>query len=90
MGPVVSANAWHCIEVEFDGSAAYNTLNAWADGTLVHSITKGSDWQNGALPATWMNGMFAAVKFGWQSFSSAANEVWMDDLVVGTARIGCN
>ena len=36
------------------------TLNAWSDGTLVHSITR-PDWQNGALPATWMNGMFVTV-----------------------------
>jgi hypothetical protein len=88
--PIITANAWHCIEVEFNGAASYNTLNAWADGTLVHSITQGSDWQNGALPGTWMNGMFNTVFFGWQSFSSAANEIWMDDLVMSTAPIGCN
>jgi hypothetical protein len=28
--------------------------------------------------------------FGWQSFSSMANEVWVDDLVLSTARVGCN
>ncbi|HSS37201.1 MAG TPA: hypothetical protein VLT58_00385 [Polyangia bacterium] len=88
--PIITANAWHCIEVEFNGAASYNTVNAWSDGTLVHSITQASDWQNGALPATWMNGMFNTVFFGWQSFSSAANEVWMDDLVLSTAPIGCN
>jgi hypothetical protein len=93
MGPIVTANAWHCIEVEFAGDAAYNSLYAWADGTLVHSITAGTDWQNGALASTpnWMSGMFAAVKFGWQSFSSAANDVWMDDLAMSvTGPIGCN
>ena len=90
MGPIVSANAWHCIEVEFAGDATYNSLYAWADGTLVHSITAATDWQNGALPANWMNGMFVDVKFGWQSFSSAANDVWMDDLVLSTGPIGCN
>jgi hypothetical protein len=37
-----------------------------------------------------MDGMFVDVKFGWQSFSSAANEIWMDDLVLSTASIGCN
>jgi hypothetical protein len=37
--PIISANTWHCIEVEFDGTAAYNALNAWSDSTLVHSIT---------------------------------------------------
>jgi hypothetical protein len=47
-GPIVSANAWHCIEVEFAGDASYNSLYAWADGTLVHSIAAATDWQNGA------------------------------------------
>jgi len=90
--PIISANAWHCIEVEFNGAAAYNTLNAWADGTLVHSITQASDWAHAppGLPANWMSGMFNTVFFGWQSFSSAANEIWMDDLVMSTSRINCN
>ncbi|MFL5303768.1 MAG: hypothetical protein ACJ8F1_01085 [Polyangia bacterium] len=88
--PVISANAWHCIEVEFDGTAAYNTLNAWSDSTLVHSITQGSDWDHSAEPATWMNGLFNMVQVGWESFSSMANEMWVDDLVLSTSRIGCN
>ncbi len=88
--PVITAATWHCIEVEFDGSAAYNTLNAWSDGTLVHSITQASDWQNGALPANWMNGMFNTFAVGWQSFSNLGNEIWVDDLVLSTARVGCN
>ena len=51
--PIITANAWHCIEVEFNGAAAYNTLNAWSDGVLVHSITQGSDWTHAppGLPA---------------------------------------
>ena len=89
--PIISANAWHCIEVEFNGAAAYNALNAWSDGVLVHSITQASDWAHAppGEPANWMNGMFNSVFFGWQSFSSAANEIWMDDLVMSTTRINC-
>jgi hypothetical protein len=91
MAPSISANTWHCIEVEFDGSASYNTLNAYSDGTLVHSIAAGTDWANGALPATWMSGMFTDFMFGWQSFSSTTADVWMDDLALSSkGRIGCN
>lgn len=90
-GPVISSGVWHCLEVEFDGSASYDALRAYSDGTLIHSITAATDWQNGALPATWMNGMFVDVMIGWQSFSSLGNEVWMDDLALSsTGRIGCN
>ncbi|HZL19633.1 MAG TPA: hypothetical protein VFG23_18000, partial [Polyangia bacterium] len=89
-GPVISAGAWHCLQVEFDGSAAYNTLNAYSDGTLIHSIKAATDWQNGPLPATWMSGMFTDILLGWQSFSSLANDVWMDDLALGTGPIACS
>jgi hypothetical protein len=90
-GPVISAKTWHCIEVEFDGSATYNTLRAYSDGTLVHSISAGTDWQNGALAANWMSGMFTDVMFGWMSWSSISGEYWMDDVAMSTTgRIGCN
>ncbi len=90
MPPIISANAWHCIEVEFDGSAAYNALNAWSDGTQVFALTQGSDWGHSAEPATWMNGLFDYVQIGWESFSSEKNDVWIDDLVLSTSRVGCN
>ncbi|HEY5088560.1 MAG TPA: hypothetical protein VIK30_01245, partial [Polyangia bacterium] len=89
-GPVISSGVYHCIQVEFDGSATYNSLRAYSDGTLIHSITAAADWQNGALPATWMSGMFVDVLLGWQSFSSMANDVWMDDLVLSTGPTSCN
>ncbi len=91
MGAVISAGTWHCIEVEFAGNAAYNSLYAYSDGTLVHSITSGADWAHNPEPANWMNGLFTDVVFGWQSFSSMKNDVWMDDLAMSSSgRIGCN
>jgi len=90
-GPVISNGVYHCLQVEFDGSGAtYNSVRAYSDGTLIHSITAAADWQNGALPANWMNGMFVGVLFGWQSFSSMANDVWMDDLALSTGPTSCN
>src|SRR3569623_338795 len=90
MPPVITANAWHCIEVAFLGDQAQHALYAWSDGVLVHSITASDQWQNGSLPMNWLNGKFVDVMFGWQSFSSQANEVWMDDLVLSNGPIGCN
>jgi hypothetical protein len=89
-GPVIAANKWACIEVAFIGDQAQHELHAWADATEVHSITMGDQWQNGTMPATWLNGKFVNVILGWQSFSSATNDVWMDDLVLSTSRVGCN
>jgi hypothetical protein len=89
MGPAITANAWHCFEVAFLADQAQHTLHAWVDGTLVHEITAGDQWQNGAMPAGWLNGMFVEVVLGWHSFSSATNDVWLDDLVLSNERIGC-
>jgi hypothetical protein len=89
-GPVLAANTWHCIEVQFRGDiSGYNTLHAYANGTLVHSITQASDWNNGALSASWMSGKFKEVIFGWHSFSNASNEVTFDDIVVSKDTVGC-
>jgi hypothetical protein len=92
IGTLISASAWHCIEVELDGTSAYNSLYAYSDGALVHSITSAADWAHGpGLPGNWMNGYFADVFFGWQSFGSMKNDVWMDDVAMSTTgRIGCN
>jgi hypothetical protein len=90
-GPSVSADAWHCIEVAFLGDVMPNQLKAWADGMLVHEITSiGTDtWQNGAMPATWLVPNFKEVVIGWHSFSSQANDMWVDDIVLSDAPIGC-
>ncbi|HVV53210.1 MAG TPA: hypothetical protein VHO06_26365, partial [Polyangia bacterium] len=92
MGAQISAATWHCLEVEFDGTAAYNALRAYSDGTLVHAITSAADWAHSpGLAADWMSGHFVDVALGWQSFSSMKNDVWMDDLAMSTTgRIGCN
>jgi hypothetical protein len=41
------------------------------------------------MPATWLDGKFVEVVLGWHSFSSATNDVWLDDLVLSNAPIGC-
>jgi hypothetical protein len=98
-GPLVAANAWACIEVAFLADASPNTLRATSGGMPIHDITSiGTDqWQNGAMPADWLAKKFAGegsnppeIVFGWQSFSSAANDVWMDDIVLSNDPIGCN
>jgi hypothetical protein len=89
MGPAISANAWHCYEVAFLADTPQHTLHAWVDGTLVHEVTAPDQWQNGVMPATWLDGKFVEVILGWHSFSSATNDVWLDDLVLSNAPIGC-
>jgi hypothetical protein len=89
MGPVLPADTWACFEVGFVGDQPQNELYAWIDGELVHSITSPDDWQNGPMPANWLDGKFTEVILGWHSFSSENIEVWIDDVIVATGRRGC-
>lgn len=89
-GPAIAANRWSCFEVAFLADQAQHVLEAWIDGTQVHAITAPDQWQNGVMPATWLAGKFVEVMFGWHSFSGNTNDVWMDDIALGTERIGCN
>lgn len=89
-GPVVPANQWACIEVAFLGDEMPHQLRAWVDGQLVHEIDNPSeDFQNGPLGDTWLAGHFQEVVIGWHSFSGQSAEVWIDDVVVARAPIGC-
>lgn len=90
-GPVVAANQWACIEVAFLADKPQHEVHAWVGDTLVHSITALDQWQNGTIKTgDWMNGKFVEFIIGWQSFSSATNDLWIDDLVLSTSKIGCN
>ncbi|MEO6600531.1 MAG: hypothetical protein ABIQ16_11695 [Polyangiaceae bacterium] len=88
-GPLIDANEWACIEVAFIGDQAQHEVHAWADGTEVIAVTTGDQWQNGTMPADWLKGKWSEFMIGWQSFSNAPNELWIDDLVLASSRINC-
>ena len=85
----MAANTWYCVETAYLADQAYDTLNMWVNGNLVHTIDSSDDWNNGALGADWMSDKFKYVMFGFHSFSGNSADVWMDDLVVSTQPIGC-
>jgi Cip1-like, core domain len=90
LGPVVAPGGWRCIEVAFLADQPQHTLTAWADSVMVHSITAPDQWQNGNMPMNWLNGKFVEVIMGWQSFSGIDTDLWIDDVVLSNAPIGCN
>ena len=89
-GTQLNANTWYCVETAMYADTDYDQLYLWVDGNLVHSITSGADWNNGALGADWLSGKFNYVMFGFHSFSNNSADVWMDDIVVSTEAIGCD
>ncbi len=102
-GLVIPANTWSCLEVGFVADTTPNALHSWLDGATFLDVTDlthhmngtPGGWENNTEPADWLAQKFAGtpaeIVIGWQSFSNASNDVWMDDLVLSDSPIGgCN
>lgn len=88
-GPTIAPGGWRCVEVAFLGDSASQEIHAWRDGEEVHAIDDPSDWNNHVLGETFLDGKFGEVVLGWHSFSNLDHELWIDDVVVASERIGC-
>lgn len=88
-GPLVEAGRWNCIEVAFVATAGAHEVRAWRDGEEIHQVDDPSQWNNGALGSDFLTGKFNEFIIGWHSFSNVENELWVDDLIVATERVGC-
>lgn len=88
--PSIPATTWTCLEVAFLGAPTQNELHAWTNDVDLFDVTTPTQWQNGTMPMNWLSGDFVEVDFGWQSFSGFGADVWVDDLVLGNDRIGCD
>ncbi|MDZ7924824.1 MAG: hypothetical protein U5M23_12390 [Marinagarivorans sp.] len=88
-GPTTPKNTWYCVEVGYHADTAYNETYFWVNGVLVNSVTKAADW-HAPVGANYLKDKMGYVMFGWQSFSQTNVNMWLDDIVVATDRIGCN
>jgi len=75
-GTTLPDNAWSCMEAQFDGSSG--DVHIFVEG---NEIINAAGWQP---PTT-----FKSFRFGYLRFDSPARDVWMDDVVVSTSRVGC-
>ncbi|WP_394201558.1 hypothetical protein [Marinagarivorans algicola] len=87
-GPTTPKNQWYCVEVGYHADTAYNETFFWLDGVLVNSVTKASDW-HAPVDADYLKDKMGYAMFGWHSFSSTEVNMWLDDIVISTERIGC-
>jgi hypothetical protein len=84
---------WTCFEWEFDGVG--NQMHLWLNGALVSDadvITTGTQCVTPQPPNNvWQAPAFANVQIGWLQYqqSSTPIDVWLDDLVIATKRVGC-
>jgi hypothetical protein len=84
---------WICVEWQFDGAS--NEMRYWIDGqaqTGVDVTKVGGGCVPGRAPTggIWQAPIFDKLMIGWysQPFNKPV-ELWVDDVAVGTDRIGC-
>jgi hypothetical protein len=84
---------WACVEWHF--TVATNDMQFWLNGTEVsdmHVTQQGEGCIGDALGQQWIAPpAFQSLYLGWEHYQQAANpiDVWMDDVVVDTKRVGC-
>ena len=83
----VPAGRWTCVEFGLD--VANNKLYGWVDDKASFTVASLSDWKQGgaALTSSDLN----YVELGWRGFGSTnPSDLWFDDIVISTSRVGCN
>ena len=82
---------WACMEWYFDG--ATNTQKFWLDGQAIADLTvveEGDGCVSQGTGGKWFYPSFTRLNLGWGSYQKDdPREVWIDDVAVGTTRIGC-
>jgi hypothetical protein len=88
---MVPVGGWVCAEWRFDGSA--NKMQFWLDGVELSDLEmkgagQGCSQQSADFP--WTAPIFERIDVGWESYQAdEARTLWIDDVVIGTERIGC-
>jgi hypothetical protein len=75
-------NQWTCLEWEYEKST--NTMRLWSDETLI------SDAE--VTDPKWIHPKYDKLYVGWQNYQPnlvVPMNVWVDDVAVNAARIGC-
>jgi hypothetical protein len=86
-GNTLAANRWYCIEALFSGTPS--EFNLWIDGAEVTALHITDFDSRGTMPRTMWAPSFKFLKFGAQNYGGDAGQLWYDDIVIGTQRIGC-
>jgi len=88
---VVPVAKWTCAEFHFDG--ANNEMQFWLDGAEVpdlHVQKYGQGCASQAADYPWIAPTFTDIFVGWESYVlDEPRTIWIDDLAIGTERLGC-
>ena len=68
-------------------------MEFWLDGTQVPALTvngTGMGCINQGLNGQWVFPKFDTLRLGWEHYqTSIAIDMWIDDVALDTARVGC-
>jgi len=78
---------WVCLEWQFDGGT--DEMHEWLDGVLQTGVDVVQ--QAGGCAVPWTAPIFSKLYLGWRHAqpSSIDTEMWLDDVVLDTTRVGC-
>jgi hypothetical protein len=88
----IPALTWTCVEFGLD--SAKGTMQTWVNGTAVAGLQMDAV-KTADIDANWINSIptwvpsVTDLKIGWESYGGTTNTVWIDDVALGTSRIGC-
>jgi hypothetical protein len=85
-----TANTWHCLEFNVTSSGA---LQTFVDGATITGLTI-DGVATADIDQQWLNSgawtpTLTDLRIGWESYGSGAMTLWVDDVALGTSRIGC-
>ncbi|KAI8808855.1 hypothetical protein BJ742DRAFT_806649 [Cladochytrium replicatum] len=84
-------NSWQCFEYMISNTGK---LSAWLNEAAIVGMTV-DGVATTDIDAAWVSGKpnwapkVSVLRLGWESYASASNTVWYDDVVIGSSRIGC-
>jgi hypothetical protein len=88
---VVPVATWTCAEWKFDGAS--NAMQFWQNGEEITSLAMtgtGQGCVNQAATYPWSAPSFDRIDLGWESYQADdARTIWIDDVAIGTEKIGC-
>jgi hypothetical protein len=88
---VIPVAKWACAEWKFDGPAS--KMQFWLDGVELPDLAMNGTGQgcvNQGADFPWAAPSFERVDLGWESYQpDGARTIWIDDVAIGTERLGC-
>lgn len=86
-----ATSRWFCLEIEID--QPNKAIRVWVDGVAIAGLvvdgvpTPDVDGQ-WSSDASWAPKL-TDLRLGWESYAGQAETLWIDDVIVAPARVGC-